>query len=214
MGSFELQGSKKELRELATEVTHMLLHLLQILHAITAVFMAWPFYALLITGERIRLGPPLDRADTYMETIIRRQTVRCLVFQTTLLVTGLLMVYLRVGPKWLPTLTGANLRLLGKEVLVLLLLGMTLYMHFYLQPRIDGLLQATSGNPQAGQEAARLRGRRRWMAAICLWYVLVAVILGVQAWQSFGRPFTIVLAGVAALFVWRAYRGLVPWGWV
>jgi hypothetical protein len=176
--------------------------------------MAWPFYALLITGERIRLGPPLDRADTYMENIVRPQTIRCMVFQITLLVTGPLVVYLKVGPEWLPTLTGANLRLLGKEVLVLLLLGMTLYMHFYLQPRIDRLLQTASGDPQAGQEAGRLRGRRRQMAAICLWYVLVAVILGVQAWQSFGRVFTIVLAGVAALFVWRVYRGLVPWGWV
>lgn len=192
----------------------MLLHLLQIAHAVTAVLMAWPFYALLITGERIRLGPPLDRADAYMENIIRQQTVRCLVFQLTLLVTGLLIAYLRVGPQWLATLTGANLRLLGKEVLVLLLLGMTLYMHFYLQPRIDRLLQAAPADPEAGREAGRLRGRRRWMAAICLWYVLVAVILGVQAWQSFGRPFTIVLAGIAALFVWRVYRGLVPWGWV
>jgi len=192
----------------------MLLHLLQIMHAVTAVFMAWPFYALLITGERMRLGPPLDRADTYMENIIRRQTVRCLVFQVTLLLTGVLIVYLRSGAAWAPTLTGANLRLLGKEVLVLLLLGMTLYMYFYLQPRIDRLLQAAAGDPRATQEAGRLRRLRRQMAGICLWYVLVAVILGVQAWQSFGALFTMVMAGLAALFVWRVYRGLVPWGWV
>jgi hypothetical protein len=192
----------------------LLLHLLQVLHVVTAVLMAWPFYALLMTGERIRLGAPLDRTDTYMETIIRRQTVRCLVFQLTLLITGLLLVYLRVGPLWVQTLTGGNLRLLGKEILLLLLLGMTLYMYFYLQPRIDQLLQAASADPGAGQEAGRMRGRRRWMAAVCLWYVLVAVILGLQAWQSFGRLFTLVLAGVAALFVWRVHRGLVPWGWV
>lgn len=192
----------------------MWLHLLKVIHVVTAVLMAWPYYALIITGERIRLGPPLDRTDAYMENIIRQQTLRCMVFQITLLVTGPLIVYLRAGPAWLPTLTGANLRLLSKEILVLLLLGMSVYMHFYLQPHIDRFLHVAPEDPEAGKEAARLRGRRRWMAAVCLWYVLVAVILGVQAWQSFGRAFTIALAGVAALFVWRVYHGLAPWGWV
>lgn len=190
------------------------LHLLQVLHAVTAVLMAWPFYALLITGERIRLGPPLDRTDIYMESIIRHQTVRCIVFQLTLLVTGLLIVRLRMGPWWLQTLTGGNLRLLGKEVLVLLLFAMALYMHFSLQPRIDRLLSAAAPGTEAARELGRLRGRRRWMAAVCLWYVLVAVLLGLQAWQSFGRPFTLAVAGVAALFVLRAYRSRVVCGFV
>ena len=192
----------------------MVLHVLQVLHAIAAVFMAWPFYALLITGERIRLGPPLDRADEYMENIVRRQTIRCLILQLTLVLTGVLMVYLRIGEGWVPTLTGDNLRLLGKELLIVLLIGMNLYMQFYLQPHIDRALQAAPADPEAAQEAARLRGRRRWMAAVCLWYVLVAVILGLQAWQSFGPLFTIVMSAVAALFVWRVHRALVPWVWV
>lgn len=192
----------------------MLLHLLQVLHAITAILMAWPYYALIITGERGRLGPPMDRADTYMENIVRQQTLRCMVFQITLLTTGALIVYLKIGSGWVPTLTGANLRLLGKEVLVFLLLGMSIYMHFHLQPRIDRAMQTAPTDPEAGREAARLRGRRRWMAAVCLWYVLCAVILGIQVWVSFGFLFIVAMGIVATLFVENVYYRLVPWGLV
>lgn len=195
-------------------MTATLLPVLQVVHGVTAVLMAWPFYALLITGERARLGPPLDRADAYLENIVGPQTVRCLVYQLTLLVTGPLIVYLRMGDGTLGLLTGANRRLLGKEALLLLLVGMGLYMHLHLQPRIDRALQAAASDPGAGRLLARLRGRRRWMAAVCLWYVLVAVILGLQAWQPFGLRLTLVLAGAAGLFVWRAFRGPVRWGWV
>lgn len=191
-----------------------MLRLLQVVHGVTAVLMAWPFYALLITRERKELGGDVDRVDTYMENIIRPQAVRCLVFQLTLLVSGPLIVYLRAGDGWLGLLTGGNRRLLGKEILVLLLIGMSLYMHVVLQPRIDRLLGIAREDPAARRELARLRGRRRWMAGVCLWYVLAAVILGLQAWQPFGLGPTVVFAAIAALFVWRAFTGPVRWGWV
>ena len=190
------------------------LHVLQVLHGVTAVLMAWPFYALLITGERARLGPPLDRTDTYMETLIRHQTVRCLVYQVTLLITGPLIVVMKAGSAAPAILAGGNLRVLAKEGLVLLLLGMALYMHFYLQPRINRLVADGAPSAEARSALARLRGRRRWMAAVCLWYVLVAVTLGLQVWQPFGRSLTLVMAGVAALFVVRVHRTRMRWGWV
>lgn len=195
----------------------MLRQTLIVIHAMTAVLMAWPYYALIITGERIKLGPPLDRADEYLENIIRQQTVRCFVFQCVLLASGAAMVYLTAGPDWLRLLlAGGNLRLLGKVLLVLLLMAMTIFMHFYLQPRIDGLLASSRAAPsqEIARQLGRLRLLRRLMAAMCLWYVLIAVLLGVQVWESFGPVFIVAAAIIAALFVWRVYKGLAPFGWV
>ena len=64
--------------------------ILKVIHVVTAILMAWPFYALVAVNQRARLGPPLgDRADTYMENIIKNRTIPCFVFQGTVLVTGL-----------------------------------------------------------------------------------------------------------------------------
>ena len=41
---------------------------IKVLHIITAILMAWPFYALVIVNQRARLGPPLgDRVDMYTD---------------------------------------------------------------------------------------------------------------------------------------------------
>ncbi len=189
------------------------LHILIVFHAITSILMAWPYYALIITGERAKLGPPRDRADNYQENIIRQQSFRCLVFQITLLVSGILIILLKVDTGLVATLL-ANLRLLAKLLLVLLLVGMNIYMVYYLQPRIDKNLGADAADTNAAGLVAKYRGRRRWMAAMCLWYVLMAVILGVQVWASFGQTFILVSAVIAALFVWRTYKTLSPFGFV
>jgi hypothetical protein len=189
------------------------LHILIVIHAVTSILMAWPYYALIVTGERAKQGPPRDRADHLQENIIRQQSFRCVVFQVTLLVTGILIIIMKVDAGLMATLL-ANLRLLAKLLLVLLLVGMNIYMVFYLQPRIDKGLEAESADTEAARLMAKYRGRRRWMAAVCLWYVLMAVMLGVQAWTSFGRPFILVSAVVGALFVWRTYRKLSPFGFI
>ena len=50
--------------------------ILRVIHILNAVLMAWPFYALVIVNQRVRLGPPLgDRADTYMENTIKNRTI-------------------------------------------------------------------------------------------------------------------------------------------
>ena len=47
--------------------------ILKVIHILTAILMAWPFYALVAVNQRIRLGPPLgDRADTYMDSTEKR----------------------------------------------------------------------------------------------------------------------------------------------
>jgi hypothetical protein len=173
--------------------------------------MAWPYYGTIITGERVKLGAPKDRADIFMENIIRQQSIRCMIFQITMFVTGALIVYIRTDGVFLPTFF-ANLRLAAKVILVLLLVVMNIYMVYYLQPRIDKLLDVDPSDEAAAKTLGKYRGRRRWMAAVCLWYVLMAVILGVQVWNSFGMIFILVVAGVAAIFVLRVYLKLSPYG--
>jgi hypothetical protein len=187
------------------------LPILIVIHAVSALLMAWPFYGTIITGERMRLGPPVDRADTYMENIIRQQSYRCVVYQVTMFVTGAWIVFLRVGGNW-QAIYSANYLLIAKVLLVVLLVGMNTYMVFYLQPRIDKLLGSAKNSEDDSKQLGKYRGRRRWMAAVCLWYVLMAVILGVQVWDSFGQMFILVAAVIAGLFVLRAYKGLSPYG--
>ncbi len=189
------------------------LHILIVIHAVTSILMAWPYYALIVTGEKAKLGPPRDRTDDYQENIIRQQSYRCLVFQITLLVTGTLIILLTVDDGLLLTLQ-TNLRMLAKLLLVLLLVGMNIYMVFYLQMKIDKNMAVDPYDQKAARQVAKYRFRRRWMAAMCLWYVLMAVILGVQVWTSFGRNFILTAAVIAALFVWRTYKGLSPWGFI
>ncbi len=60
---------------------------LRLLHILNAILMAWPYYALVAVNQRARLGPPLgDRADTYMENVIKNRTVpfRALCFSVRL----------------------------------------------------------------------------------------------------------------------------------
>src|SRR3989304_4830750 len=113
----------------------LVVSILKVLHVVTAVLMAWPFYALAAVNNRARLGPPLgDRVDTYMESIIKNRTIPCFVFQATALITGLTLILLRgVGLGVLVT----NAVLGAKFLLLLLIAGFLLYVHFTLQPAID-----------------------------------------------------------------------------
>src|SRR4030066_2060008 len=73
-----------------------LISIVRVVHIVTAILMAWPFYALVAANQRIRLGPPLgDRTDTYLENIIKNRTIPCFVFQATALVSGLALMFLR-----------------------------------------------------------------------------------------------------------------------
>ncbi|MDP6769740.1 MAG: hypothetical protein QF704_03480 [Anaerolineales bacterium] len=194
-------------------MSNIIVNTLIIVHAVAAIFMAWPFYALILTGERSKLEPPFNIADDLQENIIRTQSYRCLVYQISLLISGIIIIILKTDGELLQTLQ-TNLRMLAKMLLIMLLVGMNIYMVFYLQERIDKNIHLLPKNPSVAPLIAKYRGRRRWMAAVCLWYVLMAVILGVQAWVSFGQNFIIVSAVIAALFVLRAYQRLSPFGWL
>jgi hypothetical protein len=192
----------------------ILIDVLKVMHIITAILMAWPFYALVTVNQRVRLGPPLgDRADTYMENIIKNRTIPCFVFQVTALITGLALVLLRgFGLGALVTFPALGL----KFVLLVLIGGLLSYVHSSLQPQIDALF-AQAGGPVPADLAPRigaLRVRRKRLASICLFVVLIVSMLGVQVWAPFPLWLTILLVIAIALFTWRAYQSEIPYGWV
>jgi hypothetical protein len=188
--------------------------ILKVIHIITAILMAWPAYALVAVNQRVRLGPPLgDRTDTYMENIIKNRTIPCFVFQVTVGVTGLALVLLRgFGLDALVTIPVLGLKFL----LLVLVMGLLGFVHFSLQPQIDALF-AQASSPVPADLAPRigaLRLRRKRLASICLFVVLTVSMLGVQVWAPFPLWLTALLVIAIAVFTWRAYNSVTPYGWV
>lgn len=187
----------------------------RVVHILNAILMAWPFYALVIVNQRGRLGPPLgDRADLYMENIIKNRTIPCFVFQLTALASGLALVWLR-GLS-LGGLIGSPVLSL-KLLLLLLIIGLLLYVHLIVQPRIDGLFaqaSATAIPPNIAEQIRILRLRRKRIASICFGVILTIAMLGLQVWALFAIWLTVAAVIATAVFTWRAYSSLTKWGWI
>lgn len=189
------------------------LNILRVIHIVNAVLMAWPFYALMVVNQRIRLGPPLgDRADTYLENIIKNRTIPCFIFQATALVSGLALMWRR-GLEFDALVTNSAL---GLKFFLLVVIGALLsYVHFNLQPQIDALF-AQAANPISADVASRigaLRLRRKRLASICMFVVLTITMLGMQVWVSFSLWLSVLLVAAIAVFTWRAYTSELPYGW-
>ncbi|NIM92767.1 MAG: hypothetical protein GTO18_03510 [Anaerolineales bacterium] len=191
-----------------------LISFLRVTHIITAILMAWPVYALVVVNQRVKLGPPLgDRTDTYMENIVRNRTIPCLVFQGTVLFSGLALLYLR-GQKL--GLLATNPALGLKFILLFLMAGLLLYVHLSLQPRIDALF-AEAGNPIAADRGlliGALRARRKRLASICMFAAFTSAMLGMQVWVPFPLWLSVILVIAIGLFTWRAYKSETTYGWV
>jgi len=188
----------------------------RVFHVITAVLMAWPFFALVAVNQRMRLGPPLgDRVDTYLENTIKNRVLPCYVFQATALVTGLALILLR-GMGLGTLITNPVLGL--KFLLLLVIAGLLSVVTFNLQPRIDALFAKRDASGKILEDDAAqirvLRGRRKQLSSLCMFCVLTAAMLGVQAWTTFPVWLTVVLIAAIAVFTRRAYTSVTPWGWV
>ncbi len=191
----------------------ILLDVLKVIHIVTAILMAWPFYALVAVNERARLGPPLgDRTDAYMESFIKGRTIPCFVFQATALITGLALILIRgLGMDALIARPVLGIKLL----LLLLIAGLLAFVHLSLQPRIDALFAGEEGTitGEAASSIAALRGRRKRIASVCLFGVLTIAMLGVQAWTAFPIWLSGVFVLAIVLFIWRTFYSGAPYGW-
>lgn len=190
--------------------------LVLVVHLLSTLLMAAPFYMLVIVNERARFGAPLGYfTDRYMENIIRNNAVRCFVFQGTMAASGLALVYL-TGRSWASLVTEPTL--IVKWVALLLLVSALSYIHFSVQPRIERLMDQVKPDapvPQGlGPQIVALRRRRKRLSAVCLFLVLTALVMGVRVMFSYNAYLAIGLIVVAAIYAWRAYRKPVPLGWI
>ncbi|MHA2105836.1 MAG: hypothetical protein ACW981_20605 [Candidatus Hodarchaeales archaeon] len=189
--------------------------ILVVVHVLNAILMAWPYYALVTVNNRVKLGPPLgDRADVYMENIIKNRTIPCMIFQATALITGLLLILLSNRPL---DVIITDISLMLKILLLLLIAILISYVSFNLQPKIDSLFIELSNSPNSSKiskEIGSLRLLRKRLASICMFSVLTTAMLGVQVWQQFDYVVSAVLIILIALFTFRSYKSLVPYGWV
>ncbi len=63
------------------------------LHVLSFVFMSVPLFNLIVVNERLEFGVPFNyNTDRYMENIIKHGAKRCYVFQSTVLITGILLL--------------------------------------------------------------------------------------------------------------------------
>ena len=192
-----------------------IIDILKVVHILTAVLMAWPYYALVLVNQRMRLGPPLgDRTDKYMENIIKNRTIPCFVFQVTALITGLALVQLRWGMGMLLT----NPILLIKFILLITIMVLLLFVHFVLQPKIDNLFSLAKEIIPVPAEIAsqiiKFRIRRKRMASVCMFVVMIIVMLGTQVYTIFPEWLNALLALCIAVFTWRTYKSTTPFGWI
>lgn len=189
---------------------------LKFLHVIAFVFMSIPLFNLIVVNERLQLGSSFNYyADRYMENIISHGATRCFTFQGTVLLTGVLMLI--AGPLGIAALW-TNWVLLAKTVVLFALTGLLSYVHLGLQPKIEALLAEVDPEATAPSDLpARLkpyRVRRKRLATLCLFLVIVTIVLGLQVYGRFNPVLTVVLVALAALFAWRANKTLLRFGWI
>ena len=193
-----------------------LYHIMQFLHVMSFAFMSIPLFNLIVVNERAQLGVSFDyHTDRYFENIIRRGAIRCYVFQTTALITGILLLVL--GPLGIGALWSNGI-VLVKTLLLLTLMGLLSYVHFGLQPKIEALLTTIDSNTSVPDDfAAQLkpyRVRRKQLATICLFLVITAIILGLQVYGTFSPYLTSSLIALATLFALRVNKTLLRFGWI
>lgn len=191
-------------------------NLLIFLHVMSFVFMSVPLFNLIVVNERALLDIPFNYyADRYMENIIKHGAYRCYIFQSTVLITGLLLLVL--GPLEFEALW-MNWRILIKTILLFILMGMLSYVHFKLQPKIESFLSGLNADSKIPDNLVSqlkpYRVRRKWMATFCLFLVITSIILGLQVYGSFSPLLNVVLIGLAGLFAVKVNKSLIRFGWI
>lgn len=189
--------------------------LLRFLHVMSFVFMSVPLFNLIVVNERSLLGVSFNYyADRYMENIIKHGAYRCFVFQSTVLVTGILLLVTGPGIEVLWT----NWIVIVKTLLLFILMGLLSYVHFILQPKIESLLSGISPNSSIPDNLVSqlkpYRVRRKWLATFCLFLVITSIILGLQVYARYNALLTIILIAFAGLFSLKVNKTLNRFGWI
>ncbi len=191
-------------------------NLLIFFHVMGFMFMSVPLFNLIVVNERALLGKSFNYyADRYMENIIKHGAYRCYIFQLTVLITGVLLLFF--GPLEFESLW-LNWRILIKTILLFVLMGMLSYVHFMLQPKIESFLTDINADSKIPDNLVSqmkpYRVRRKWMATFCLFLVITSIVLGLQVYESFSMLLNIILIGFGGLFSLKVNKSLIRFGWI
>jgi hypothetical protein len=178
--------------------------------------MSVPLFNLIVVNERALLGVKFNYyADRYMENIIRHGASRCYTFQTSIFVTGILLLIfgdLGIEELW------NNWVIIVKVILVFTLMFLLSFVHFRLQPKIEELMSTI--DPQVDipddfvDNLKPFRILRKRMATFCLFLVITTIIIGMQVYATYDPLVTIILIIFAALFSLRVNKSLIRFGWI
>jgi hypothetical protein len=180
------------------------------------VFMSVPLFNLIVVNERALLGVKFNYyADRYMENIIQHGASRCFVFQTSVFVTGILLLIfgdLGIEELW------SSWIIIAKVILLFALMAMLSFVHLRLQPKIEELMSIVNPDSEIPDDFISklkpFRVLRKKMATVCLFLVVTIIILGMQVYSTYNPLVTIILIGCAGIFTLRVNKSLIKFGWM
>jgi hypothetical protein len=186
------------------------------LHVMSFVFMSVPLFNLIVVNERALLGIQFNYyTDRYMENIIQHGASRCFVFQTSVFVTGILLLIfgdLGIEELW------SSWIMVGKVILLFVLMTMLSFVHLRLQPKIEELMSTVNPDSEIPDDFVGklkpFRVLRKKMATVCLFLVVTIIILGMQVYSTYSPLVTVILIGCAGIFALRVYKSLIKFGWL
>ena len=194
----------------------ILYDVLLFLHILSFVFMSVPMFNLIVVNERALLGIKFNYyADRYMENIIRHGASRCFVFQTSVFITGILLLIfgdLGIEELW------SSWVIIAKVIFLLALMSLLSFVHFRLQPKIEELMSTIDPDSEIPDDFVSklkpFRVLRKRMATGCLFLVITTIILGMQVYSTYNPFVTIILIALAGIFALRVNKSLIRFGWL
>jgi hypothetical protein len=97
-------------------------------------------------------------------------------------------------------------------------MGTISLVHFKLQPKIESFLTALTTDSKITDEMilelTPYRLWRKWMTTFYLFLVIVAVILGIQVYETFSIETTVTLIILTGLFSLFADKIFLRFGWI
>ncbi len=185
-------------------------------HVMSFVFMSIPLFNLIVVNERAALNLSFNyHVDRYMENILGRGALRCFVFQSSVLISGLLLLHF--GPLGFETLWTSWI-IVAKVVLLFVLTCLLSYVHLSLQPSIEALMNTLTPETKPSEDFLSrlkpLRAKRKKLATICLFVVITLIILGLQVYETYDPLLTVALIILAGLFSLKVNKTLIKLGWI
>jgi len=190
--------------------------ILRFLHVISFVFMCVLLFNLIVANQRVLLGLSFNyEADQHLETIIKSGFNWCYIFQSAIMITGiLLLVFGNLGIEGL----WKDWIVLTKTIILVVLMGAITFVQFKLQPKIESFLNALTSGSKIPDDLYLIlkpyRILRKWMTTIYLFLIISAIVLGIQVYAIFNPALTVILIVAAGLFSLKADKIFIRFGWI